>query len=54
MSAYKTFLSKESELCPKTVLFLVYKLSEISEEKILIRAEFCKTCLLIVLAVHYY
>jgi hypothetical protein len=33
MSAYKAFPSKESQLRPKTVVVLIYKLSEISQEK---------------------
>jgi hypothetical protein len=39
MSAYEAFPSKDSQLRPKTVV-LVYKLSEISQEKIIIWAEF--------------
>jgi hypothetical protein len=40
MLAYEAFSSKESQLCPKTGVVFVHKLSEISQEKILIQAEF--------------
>jgi hypothetical protein len=40
MFVYEAFPSKESQLQPKTVVVLAYKLSEISEGKRLIRAEF--------------
>jgi hypothetical protein len=40
MFTYEAFPSKESQIRPKTVVGLAYKLSEISERKSLIRAEF--------------
>jgi hypothetical protein len=40
MFVYEAFPSKESQLCPKTVVVLAYKPPEISQGKSLIRAEF--------------
>jgi hypothetical protein len=54
MFAYGAFSSKKSQIRQKTVVGLAYKLSKISERKSLIRAEFRKAFLLIVVAVQYY